>query len=200
MDKNKILIFALVIVIVLFAIGLYSIMPTAKEDTNLTINTNETVYQGDEIEIVLTDLNNTPISNKTIAVNISGNNASNNYSVKTDKNGTVKLKINESEGNYTVSCTFDGDDKYNGNYTSKNIAVEIKQAVATQSSESSASGSSDPAYGSKSYVEKWDESQQSGSDWAYLHDQPVKSKGGHEYKRMYDEDSGKGYWYQMDQD
>lgn len=200
MDRNKIIILALIIIIAILAVGLYSVMPHAKADTNLTINVNETIYQGDSIDIVLTDFNNTPLSNKTISVNISGNNVSNNYSIKTNDKGIAKLKVNESEGNYTINCTFIGDDEYNGNSTIENITVEIKQAVITQSSTSSTLASNNPEYGSDSYVDKWDESQQSGSDWAYLHDQPVKSEGGHEYKRMYDEDSGESYWYQMDRD
>ena len=200
MDKNKMIIIVLIIVILILAVGLYSIMPNAKEDTRLTINANETVYRGDSIDIVLTDSNNTPISNRTISINIMGNNVSNNYSVKTNENGLAKLKINESEGNYTINCTFSGDDEYNGNSIADNVTIKINQAVITQSHVSSTADNSEPEYGSDSYVDKWDESQQSGSDWAYMHDQPVKSEGGHDYKRMYDEDSGESYWYQMDRE
>lgn len=65
-------------------------------------------------------------------------------------------------------------------------------------SESSGSNS-EPAYGSDGYVDKWDESQQGDGNWAYTHDQPVKTdEDGHSYKRMYDEDSGKSYWSKMD--
>lgn len=58
----------------------------------------------------------------------------------------------------------------------------------------------EPEYGSDSYVEKWDKSNKNGDDWAYTHSQPVKKENGHDYKRMYDEDSRKSYWYQTDQD
>lgn len=69
------------------------------------------------------------------------------------------------------------------------------------SSQDSSSSGSELEYGSDEYVNRWDQSQQSDNDdWAYLHDQPVKTENGHEYKRMYDEDSGESYWYQMDQD
>ena len=51
------------------------------------------------------------------------------------------------------------------------------------------SSGSEPEYGSDEYVDRWDQSQQSDNDdWAYLHDQPVKTENGHEYKRMYDEE------------
>lgn len=73
---------------------------------------------------------------------------------------------------------------------------------STQESESSSyssSSESDPEYGSDDYVKKWDQSQQGDGTWAYMHDQPVKTEDGHQYKRMYDEGSGESYWYQMDQ-
>lgn len=200
MDKNKIIILVLVIVIAILAVGLFSMVHNAKQDTKIIIDGNSTVHQGDTIDIVLKDSNNASISNKTLNVTVDGNNESNNYLINTNDQGIAKLKINESEGNYTINCTFSGDDKYNANSSSKNISVEILQAVVSSSSSSSSTVSSEPEYGSDSYVDKWDESQKSGSDWAYLHDQPVKSEGGHEYKRMYDEGSGKSYWYQMDRD
>ncbi|WP_296875469.1 hypothetical protein [uncultured Methanobrevibacter sp.] len=67
------------------------------------------------------------------------------------------------------------------------------------SSSKSESVNNEPESSSKSYVEKWDESQQGDDDWAYTHDQPVK-KGddGKEYKRVYDEDSGKSSWQSTD--
>lgn len=200
MDKNKIIILALVIVIAILAVGLFSMVHNAKQDTKIIIDGNSTVHQGDTIDLILKDSNNASISNKTLNVTVGGNNELNNYLINTDDHGIAKLKINESEGNYTINCTFSGDDKYNANASSKNISVEILQAVVSSVSSDSSSStvSSEPECGSDSYVDKWDESQKSGSDWAYLHDQPVKSEGGHEYKRMYDEDTGKGYWYQMD--
>ena len=85
-----------------------------------------------------------------------------------------------------------------------NTTSEIVNATLVVSEDSSSqvesSVESEPEYGSDEYVNQWDKSQQEGNDWAYLHDQPVKTENGHKYKRMYDEDSGKSYWYQMDQD
>ena len=77
------------------------------------------------------------------------------------------------------------------------------QDSSTQESSSSQESSSvenEPEYGSDDYVDKWDESQKTDTDWAYRHDQPVKTENGHECKRMYDPDTKKGYWYQMDQE
>ena len=200
MDKNKTIILVLIVIIVILANALVAVMPNFdKQDSQVIINSNSTVYQGDTIDIILKDSNNTPISNQTVYVNITGgNNSSFNYSIITDSQGVGKLKINQTEGNITVNCTFAGNDKYNANSTSKNLTVVIKQTAFSQSSSSYSTGNSEPEYGSDSYVDKWDESQKNDGSWAYTHDQPVKSEGGHKYKRMYDEDKGKSYWYQMD--
>ncbi|WP_407410770.1 hypothetical protein [Methanobrevibacter sp.] len=61
------------------------------------------------------------------------------------------------------------------------------------------SSNSEPEYGSDEYVQRWDESNLNGDNWAYTHDQPVKTDDdGHSYKRMYDEDTGENYWGRMD--
>ena len=200
MDKNKIIIIALVVIIIILTISIFSIMlHDNKQDSKIIIKANSTIYQGDTIDIVLTDSNNNPLSNKTVIVNITGENNFNYYMIKTDSRGIGKLKINNTEGNYTINCTFNGDDDYNGNTSFKNIIVEIKQAVTSLNSADFTSYT-EPEYGSDSYVEKWDKSQRAGDSWSYTHNQPVKHEGGHDYKRMYDEDTGESYWYQMDQD
>lgn len=91
-----------------------------------------------------------------------------------------------------------------------NVTNDTVNATLVSSSDSSGYGdfsgyeessvsSSEPEYGSDSYVDRWDESNKNGDSWAYLHDQPVKTDDeGNEYKRMYDEDTGEGYWYKMD--
>lgn len=106
MDQNKIIILALVIVIAILAVGLFSMVHNAKQDTIIIIDGNSTIHQGDTIDIVLKDSNNTPISNKILNVTVGRNNESNNYLINTNDQGIAKLKINESEGNYTINCTF----------------------------------------------------------------------------------------------
>lgn len=66
--------------------------------------------------------------------------------------------------NGTVNATLESDDSSYGD----------------SSSYSESSGSSEPQYGSDDYVERWDQSQQDNDNWAYLHDQPVKT-----YKTVY---------------
>ena len=106
-------------------------------------------------------------------------------------NGAAVNNITKNATNHTANVT----SNTTGNVTSE-TAVSSDEHSETSSHEES-----EPEYGSDSYVERWDRSNQQQDDsWSYLHDQPVKTENGHEYKRMYDVDSGEGYWYQMDQD
>ena len=108
--------------------------------------------------------------------------------------GDLFFSANNNHANVTNSTNSTNSTLINStNTTLLNSTEESGSSTYSSSSES------DPEYGSDDYVKKWDESQQGDGNWAYMHDQPVKTEDGHQYKRMYDEGSGESYWYQMDQ-
>lgn len=193
MDKNKIIIIALIVIILALAIGIFASMNGhAKEDTKLTITSNSTLYEGDSIKVKLTDLNKTPLSNQTINVTLTDDNqTSSYYSVVTNEKGIGTLKLDKSEGNYTVNCTFGGNDNYTGNSTAKKIkiekeVVEAQTTSSTSSSYSSSESSSDDyvysAQGDE-YIKKsgqWDSDSQGNSIYKYQGDDGVI------YERYYD--------------
>ena len=125
MDKNKIVIMILILVIVALSIVLFATMNGhAKENTELTIIANSSIYEGDSIKVKLTDLNGTPIANQTINVTIIGDVKSVNYNpVVSDSDGIAELSLNESAGNYTINCSYGGNDKYVGSTASKAITI-----------------------------------------------------------------------------
>lgn len=105
---------------------------------------------------------------------------------------------------YTNFANSDSEIKDNITNISSNMTDDVVNATLVSDDASSqsysSSSSSDPEYGTDSYVERWDQSQRDGDSWAYRHDQPVKTDDdGNRYKRMYDEDTGESYWYNMDQ-
>ena len=56
MEKNKIIILALVVVIVIIFVGIFLSMPhMSKTDTKLSFKSNSTIDEGDSIKIKLTD-------------------------------------------------------------------------------------------------------------------------------------------------
>ena len=142
MDKNKIIIIALVIIIIALLIVIaFPMFSNAKQDTKLIITSNSTLQEGGSINVKLTDLNETPISNQSINITVTDTNKTSSYfSVVTDENGTGILKLDKSEGNYTVKCVYGGNDSFNGNDTSMEITIE-KRVAETQSSSSSSSSS-----------------------------------------------------------
>lgn len=120
--------------------------------------------------------------------------------------GAICLSINDNSDNTINNAT--NHTGFINNATNNTSADEVNATFASDGedsysqntySSSDSSDESEPEYGSDEYVKKWDESQQGDGTWAYMHDQPVKTEDGHDYKRMYNPDSGESYWYQMDQ-
>ena len=152
MEKNQIIIIALIVVIVALLVGVVSMMPNfSKHDTNLSFESNSTLSEGDSVMVKLKDANGKALSNQTVNVTISDQNKASDYhSVVTDENGTGTLKIDKSAGNYTVTVIYGGNDNYSGCNASTQITIEeiVEEAAepleSTISSSDSSSSSSDP--------------------------------------------------------
>ena len=137
MDKNKIIILALIIIIAALLIALAAIMPNmSKQDTNLKFKSNSTLTEGDSLKIKLTDANGTAIANQTVNITITGKDGSSDYhSVVTNEKGVGSLKLDKSPGKYNVTVSYGGNDKYNGCDVTKKVKIEKKVAeVETTSS------------------------------------------------------------------
>ena len=153
---NKYLIGIIIALILIVAIGVFAFEPNnAKQDSKLEILTNKELNVGDNFEVQLTDLNNNPIANEIVKINM-GNNS---FQVTTNNDGKAILKTdNISSGEYAVNVTFDGNDKYYGNSTSQHfilngngVEVEVsssenQQQTSVQTTQSSSSSSSDSVH------------------------------------------------------
>ena len=187
MDKNKIILIAIIAVIAVLAIGVFMGMSnTSKMDTKLTIKADSPIYEGDSIKIMLTDLNNTPIANQTVNVTITDkDNSSAYYSVVTNAKGVGKLKLDKDKGKYSINCTYSGNENYTGNSTVKKIKIQ-EEVVETQTSSSSSSGSdSGYTYSAQKggYVKnsgQWESDSSGNSIYSY------KGSDGVLYERYYD--------------
>ena len=95
MEKNRIIILALILIIAVLLVGIAAMMPNMnKQDTKLTFKSNDTLTEGDSLQIMLTDVNGTAISNQTVNVTITDEDKSNSYySVLTNDDGIGKLKL-----------------------------------------------------------------------------------------------------------
>ena len=124
MDKNKIIILALIVVIAALLVGMAFTMMLnmAKQDTKLKFKSNSTLTKGDSLKIKLTDANGTAIANQTVNITIKDKKgASDSHSVVTNEKGVGTLKLDKNSGKYNVTVSYGGNDKYNGCNITKNL-------------------------------------------------------------------------------
>ena len=127
MDDNKIIqILLVVIVILLLIIGVMFLTSSKKEDSKICITSNSTLKEGDSITVKLTDLNNTPIKEGIVEIELLDESGSviSSDSGKMDSKGECKFDLNLSEGEYTVNVVFEGNDNYTGSNVTQDLAVE----------------------------------------------------------------------------
>jgi len=145
MEQKHIIIILLIVVVVLAAAMAVMILSPfdAKADTKLTIKSNDTLHEGDKFKVKLTDINGTGISNQTVNVTLKDSDGQTSYfSVVTNSKGIGTLKLDKSAGNYTVNCTYGGNDKYTGNTTFQKLTIEeIVEEPAYEESTVSSSNS-----------------------------------------------------------
>ena len=142
MEYNKIIIVLLIVIVAILVAGFMIFGPFAKESANLSVTTNNILYDGDNFGISLIGKEGKPIANATVDVNIIDAKGGQNHQViTTNEKGEGLLQLNAlTPGNYVVNVTYKGDSKYNGNDTSQNLEFKEMKAIET-SSQSSSSGS-----------------------------------------------------------
>lgn len=138
--ENKNIIIILVIIIVVLAVGIGAMMlnpTTAKEPTKIKITSDKEQYEGGELSITLTDLNQTPISKQTLNIEITDNEGDVVVDdvVKTNSKGKAKLDLDLKKGKYAVNVTYGGNDNYTGNSTTQKLTIneEVQQVYAYKS-------------------------------------------------------------------
>ena len=146
-SKNIIIILIVIIVILAAAIGFMVLKPMhAKEPTKIKVDSNKTLYEGDNLSVKLTDLNKTPLSkqNVNITVKDSKGKVVANKTVKTNSKGKAKLDLNLKKGKYDVNVTYGGNENYTGNNTTQKLTVKEKEKVVE----------SQPTHSTDTYIER----------------------------------------------
>ena len=161
-SKNIIIILIVIIVILAAAIGFMVLKPMhAKEPTKIKVDSNKTLYEGDNLSVKLTDLNKTPLSKQKVNITIKNSKGKvvANKTVKTNSKGKAKLDLNLKKGKYDVVVSYGGNENYTGNNTTQKLTIkeEVKETVSESSS--SDAGSYDkysPQYGT--YIRQYTDS------------------------------------------
>lgn len=141
MEKEKIIIIALIAVIAVLLAGIFAVMPNfAKTDSQLEIMGNDTLNEGDNLQIKLTDANGTALANQTVNITIIDENKSTDCnSVVTNNEGIGELKLDKNASEYEITVIYDGNDSYNGCNATKKITIKksvVEENITQQSSSS----------------------------------------------------------------
>ena len=146
MDYNKIIIALLIVIVVIIVAGVMIFGPFAKESANLSVTTNNVLYDGDNFGISLIGNDGKAIVNASVDVKIiDANGGVNPQVITTDEKGEGLLQLKGlTPGNYVVNVTYSGDNHYNRNNTSQNI--EFKEIKAVETSSQGSSGGSGLPY------------------------------------------------------
>jgi hypothetical protein len=150
MEKNKIIILALIVLILALLVGMCAMMlpNMMKKDTNLKFKGDSEFEKGESIKIILTDSDGSTIASQKVNVTVTKNGKSSDYhSVETNENGVGTLKLDKDDGKYTITVVYGGNDKYKGCNATKKITIKEEEAEASASSTSSSTPS---AYAYKS--------------------------------------------------
>lgn len=141
MEKNRIIIIALMAVIIILLAGMVVMMVDMnKEHTNLKISDKDIVV-GNNFAVKLTDANGNPIPDETVHVKITDNGGNSTEKVlTTDSKGNAKLKM-DKKGKYSAECKFEG----NGQYKPSSADAKIKVEKAATAEVNGGGSSSAPA-------------------------------------------------------
>ena len=136
---NKNMIFAVIIILIIAVVGVFALTQFnsngGKLNTQINFLSNNTLKNGESVEMQLVDTQGNPISNQTLNISYVHGGNSQNYSVITDNDGKVFLVLsNEDEGNCEVNVTYGGDDKYNGCSAKQTITIQGSSQISAQNS------------------------------------------------------------------
>ena len=125
MDRDKIIIIALIAIIAILLVSIIAIMPNImKKDTQVTINSKSTLNEGDSIKIRLVDENGVAIANQNVNISINNGTVTDYHSITTDNQGIGKLELDKKAGSYDVCVIYSGNDNYKGCNATKMIKIE----------------------------------------------------------------------------
>lgn len=140
-DQKMIRILFIVIILLLVVTVALFFISTSKEETILEFD-DVTLEDGNPLNVVLTDSQGNPISGATVDFKIVDDVDVEDKFASTDSNGKAKLEL--GEGQYTIECSFEGDNKYK----SASVVDVINVEEATTESVSSQRTDSYPEYSS----------------------------------------------------
>lgn len=116
------LIIAIAVLACLMGPLIFNSYQNQKQESQLVITSNLTIYSDENFTIKLSDANGNPIPNEEIKIVILNESGSTEHSAITDSNGIGMLNLeDEAFGNYTFNCTFGGNGQFKPSNTIQRI-------------------------------------------------------------------------------
>lgn len=132
MRKNVIIVLLIVLAISLSISAASAFSLFGKEDTKMTVISNDTIDPGDYLNVNLTKANGDPIDNVTVNITLTDDEGTNKtYSVLTNKSGIARLQLNDS-GKYFVNCTFEENDDFKACNATQNLTVNYVEEIPVE--------------------------------------------------------------------
>ncbi len=140
---NKNIIIAILVVIIIAGAGAFIFGHSfAKTETQIKIISDDSVQNGEQIQIELKDKQGNAISGQDLSIKFNNQ----KYTIPTDQNGKAYLTINgQSAGSYDISVEYAGNDKYDASSANAKITITDDEAdnPATETSGTSVQSTDD---------------------------------------------------------
>ena len=126
LKKTDMWIISLIIIIIAVILAIFAVSSLfGIKESQIEIISNDTVHNGDSINIKLSDIDGNPLSDELVKIVMMDNKGKRqSYSITTDSNGIADTTVaNKDPGRLTINATFEGNEKFNSTNEVKLIKV-----------------------------------------------------------------------------
>lgn len=135
MEKNHktiIILLVVIIAILVMCLAALAVQKTGSEECELKITCLDKMFNGEKVKIELKDSNGTPITDAKIHIKLEMDNNVSEYDVTTNSEGAATLSLDDlKDGNYAMTCTFDGNSKYAPANSAKSFKYDSHASISS---------------------------------------------------------------------
>ena len=142
MNKNIIIAILAIVIIAAAAFMFFAHPADGKVNTQINFLSGTSLQNGDQVQFELKDSQGNALAGQNVTISYDESGNVQNYTVVTDSNGKGFLTLNgEAAGNYDITVTYAGDNKYNGCSAKQTITVKEGSSDAQETTGQNATAS-----------------------------------------------------------
>ncbi len=142
MNKNIIIAILAIVIIAAAAFIFFGHPADGKLNTEINFVSGTSLQNGDQVQFELKDSQGNALAGQNVTISYDESGNVQNYTVVTDSNGKGFLTLNgEAAGNYDITVTYAGDNKYNGCSAKQTITVKEGSSDAQETTGQNATAS-----------------------------------------------------------